>query len=322
MFRFLIRRLLLAIPVLLGVSIIVYTLMRLAPGDPALSIVGHLAPKEQIDTMRQKLDLDKPLYVLYLRWLGQMVRGDFGVSLVTRETVGNLLAQALPITLQLTGFAALLVVLIAFPMGIISAVKRGALADQASRVLALVGISMPNFWLALLLVMLFAVKWRVLPPGAYVSPSEGIIPWLKSMLLPSVAIAAAPASALSRMVRASMLEVLGKDYVRTARGKGLPSARIIIRHALRNALAAPLTVLGMQIGYLLGGAIVVETIFYFPGMGRLLMDGAHLRDYSIIQGVVMVTAFAFVLSNILVDLLYAVINPQVRRSYGGPGADL
>jgi peptide/nickel transport system permease protein len=316
MLRFVARRLFLSLLVLFGVSLLVYGIMRLAPGDPALAQLGIYARPEQLAELRRQLGLDKPIYVLYLRWLWQMLRGDFGVSIMTKEQVSTLLLQSFPITLQLTFMAMFFVVLIAFPTGIFSAMKRGAVGDQVSRVGALIGISMPEFWLALLFVMVFAVQLHWFPPGGYVRPSQGVWPWLRSLLLPCLALAAAPASALSRMVRASMLEVLGRDYVRTARGKGLPPARVLLHHALRNALVAPMTIMGMQIGYLLGGAIIVETIFYFPGMGRMLMSAAHYRDYSVIQGVVMIAAVAFVMSNLIVDVLYAVLNPQVRQEFG------
>ena len=251
MARFIARRLLFSLPVLFGVTVLIYVLLWFAPGDPALSSLGIYATPEQLETLRRQLDLDKPIYVLYVRWLGQIVRGDFGVSLITKEYVGTLIGHSLSITAQLTAVSMVMVLLIAFPTGIISAIKRNSISDMFSRVFSLLGISMPNFWLALLFITFIAVGLGWFPPGGYVSPDKGIGPWLQSLFLPSLSIAAAPASALSRMVRASMLDVLSKDYIRTARAKGQRERWVILRHALRNSMMAPLTIIGMQIGYLM-----------------------------------------------------------------------
>ncbi len=311
---FLARRLTFSLPVLFGVTVLIYVLLWFAPGDPALSSLGIYATPEQLETLRQQLDLDKPIYVLYVRWLGQIVQGDFGVSLITKENVSTLIGHSLSITVQLTAVAMALVLLIAFPTGIISAVKRNSLSDTLSRIFSLLGISMPNFWLALLFITFIAVGLGWFPPGGYVSPDRGLGPWLHSLFLPSLSIAAAPASALSRMVRASMLDVLSKDYIRTARAKGQRERWVIIRHALRNSLMAPMTIIGMQVGYFLGGAIIVETIFFFPGMGRLLLEAGIDQDYSVVQGVALVAAVAFILVNVLVDFLYMLIDPRIRDS--------
>ncbi|MDE2750638.1 MAG: ABC transporter permease [Chloroflexota bacterium] len=312
MARFITRRLLFSLPVLFGVTLLIYVLLWFAPGDPALSSLGIYATPQQLETLRQQLDLDKPIYVLYVRWLGQIVRGDFGVSLITKEYVSRLIGHSLSITLQLTAVAMVMVLLIAFPTGIISAVKRNSASDMLSRVFSLLGISMPNFWLALLFITFIAVGLGWFPPGGYVSPDRGFGPWLQSLILPALSIAAAPASALSRMVRASMLDVLSKDYIRTARAKGQRERWIVLRHALRNSLMAPMTIIGMQVGYLLGGAIIVEVIFFFPGMGRLLLEAGIDQDYSVVQGVALVSAVAFILVNVLVDFLYMLIDPRIR----------
>ncbi len=314
MARFIARRLMFSLPVLLGVTVLIYVLLWFAPGDPAFSSLGIYATPEQVETLRQQLDLDKPIYVLYVRWLGQIIRGDFGVSIITKEYVSTLIGQSLSITVQLTAVSMVMVLLIAFPTGMISAVKRNSLSDTLSRIFSLLGISMPNFWLALLFITFIAVGLGWFPPGGYVPPSKGFWPWLGALILPSLSIAAAPASALSRIVRASMLDVLSKDYIRTARAKGQRERWVIIRHALRNALMSPMTIIGMQIGYLLGGAIVVETIFFFPGMGRLLLEAGIDQDYSVVQGVVLVSAVAFILVNVLVDFLYVIIDPRIRDS--------
>ena len=232
MARFFARRLIFSLPVLFGVTVLIYVLLWFAPGDPALSSLGIYATPEQLETLRQQLDLDKPIYVLYVRWLGQIVQGDFGVSLITKEYVGTLIGHSLSITAQLTAVSMIMVLLIAFPTGIISAVKRNSISDTLSRIFSLLGISMPNFWLALLFITFIAVGLGWFPPGGYVSPDKGFGPWLQSLILPSLSIAAAPASALSRMVRASMLDVLSKDYIRTARAKGQRERWVIIRHAL------------------------------------------------------------------------------------------
>ena len=303
-----------SLPVLFGVTVLIYVLLWFAPGDPALSSLGIYATPEQLETLRQQLDLDKPIYVLYVRWLGQIVRGDFGVSLITKEYVSTLIRHSLSITIQLTAVAMVMVVLIAFPTGIISAVKRNSISDMLSRVFSLLGISMPNFWLALLFITFIAVGLGWFPPGGYVSPEKGIGPWLQSLILPALSIAAAPASALSRMVRASMLDVLSKDYIRTARAKGQRERWVVLRHALRNSLMAPMTIIGMQVGYLMGGAIIVEVIFFFPGMGRLLLEAGIDQDYSVVQGVALVSSVAFILVNVLVDFLYMLIDPRIRDS--------
>ncbi len=312
MARFIARRLLFSLPVLFGVTVLIYVLLWFAPGDPALSSLGIYATPEQLETLRQQLDLDKPIYVLYLRWLGQIVRLDFGVSLITKEYVSTLIGHSLSITLQLTAVSMVMVLLIAFPTGIISAVKRNSISDMLSRIFSLLGISMPNFWLALLFITFIAVGLGWFPPGGYVSPDKGFGPWLRSLILPALSIAAAPASALSRMVRASMLDVLSKDYIRTARAKGQRERWIVLRHALRNSLMAPMTIIGMQVGYLMGGAIIVEVIFFFPGMGRLLLEAGIDQDYSVVQGVALVSAVAFILVNVLVDFLYMLIDPRIR----------
>ena len=312
MARFFARRLLFSLPVLFGVTVLIYVLLWFAPGDPALSSLGIYATPEQLETLRAQLDLDKPIYVLYLRWIGQILRLDFGVSIITKEYVGTLIGQSLAITAQLTAVAMVMVLLIAFPTGIISAVKRNSISDTLSRIFSLLGISMPNFWLALLFITFIAVGLGWFPPGGYVSPDRGFWPWLQALILPSLSIAAAPASSLSRMVRASMLDVLSKDYIRTARAKGQRERWVILRHALRNSLMAPLTIIGMQVGYLLGGAIIVEVIFFFPGMGRLLLEAGIDQDYSVVQGVALVTSVAFILVNVLVDFLYVFIDPRIR----------
>lgn len=312
MARFLARRLVFSLPVLFGVTVLIYVLLWFAPGDPALSSLGIYATPEQLETLRRQLDLDKPIYVLYVRWLGQIARGDFGVSLITKEYVGTLIGHSLSITAQLTAVSMVMVLLIAFPTGIISAIKRNSISDMFSRVFSLLGISMPNFWLALLFITFIAVGLGWFPPGGYVSPEKGIGPWLQSLFLPSLSIAAAPASALSRMVRASMLDVLSKDYIRTARAKGQRERWVVLRHALRNSLMAPLTIIGMQVGYLMGGAIIVEVIFFFPGMGRLLLEAGIDQDYSVVQGVAVVSAVAFILVNVLIDFIYTLIDPRIR----------
>ena len=313
MARFIARRLLFSLPVLFGVTVLIYVLLWFAPGDPALSSLGIYATPEQLETLRRQLDLDKPIYVLYARWLGQIVRGDFGVSIITKEYVGTLIGHSLSITAQLTAVSMVMVLLIAFPTGTISAVKRNSISDMLSRIFSLLGISMPNFWLALLFITFIAVGLGWFPPGGYVSPDKGIGPWVQSLFLPSLSIAAAPASALSRMVRASMLDVLSKDYIRTARAKGQRERWVVLRHALRNSLMAPMTIIGMQVGYLMGGAIIVEVIFFFPGMGRLLLEAGIDQDYSVVQGVAVVSAVAFILVNVVIDFLYTLIDPRIRE---------
>ena len=304
MARYLLKRVLLALPVLLGVSIVVFTMIRLIPGDPAQLMAGQAATQEIITEIRRDLGLDRPIVVQYAYFLRNAIRGDLGHSLFNRAPVTEELALRFPRTLRL-GLASMLVAAaIGVPAGIISATRHLSWVDSLVMVVALAGVSMPVFWLGLNLILIFAVRLQWLPAIGHES-------WAH-LILPAVTLGAASAAIIARMTRSAMLEVLRQDYVRTARAKGVAEPTVIGRHALRNALIPVVTVAGLQLGTLLGGAVLTESVFAWPGVGRLLVDAVLARDYPIIQGTVLLIATTFVLLNVLVDLLYAVLDPRIR----------
>jgi len=301
---YLLKRVILALPVLLGVSIVVFTMIRLIPGDPAQLMAGQAATQEIITEIRRDLGLDRPIIVQYAYFLRNAVRGDLGRSLFNRAPVTEELALRFPRTVRL-GLASMLVAAaIGVPAGIISATRHLSWVDSLVMVVALAGVSMPVFWLGLNLILIFAVRLQWLPAIGHES-------WAH-LILPAVTLGAASAAIIARMTRSAMLEVLRQDYVRTARAKGVAEPTVIGRHALRNALIPVVTVAGLQLGTLLGGAVLTESVFAWPGVGRLLVDAVLARDYPIIQGTVLLIATTFVLLNVLVDLLYAVLDPRIR----------
>lgn len=304
MAAYLTKRLLLAIPVLLGVSIIVFTMIRLIPGDPAQLMAGQAATEEIIREIRETLGLDRSVVVQYAIFLRNAVGGDLGHSLFNRAPVTEELALRFPRTVRL-GLASMLVAAaIGIPAGIVSATRHLTWVDSLVMVVALAGVSIPVFWLGLNLMLIFAVRLQWLP-------AIGHETWAH-LILPSITLGAASAAIIARMTRSAMLEVLRQDYVRTARAKGVAEPMVIGRHALRNALIPVVTVVGLQLGTLLGGAVLTETVFAWPGVGRLLVDAVLARDYPIIQGAVLLIATTFVLLNVLVDMLYAVLDPRIR----------
>ncbi len=312
--RFLVRRLLALVPVLLGVSVLVFGIMRLIPGDAIEIFVGTqvgLTP-EQRRELERIFGMDVPLHQQYLGWVLRVVRGDLGTSLRTGRRVREDLAARFPVSFQLAVLATFVSVGTALPLGVLAAVRRGTGLDLLIRLGALVGLSLPGFWLATLLVLVFS---KYLPVGLlspYVPPGVSLSQNLRALVLPTVALAAPLTAVLLRYVRASLLEVLGQDYIRTARSKGLREAVVVGRHALRNALIPVVTVVGIQFGYLLGGTVVIEEIFGIPGMGRLVLYAIYQRDYPVVQAVVLLAAFLFVLVNLVVDVLYAVLDPRIR----------
>jgi len=316
MHRFLIRRLLLAIPILLLVSIISFLLIHLIPGDPALVILGPEAPPESVAALRQRLGLDRPLPIQYAVWLGNVVQGDLGRSLVNNTPVARILMDRLPATVQLTTGAFLVAVLVAVPVGVISAVRRGSLLDYLGTLFALTGLSVPNFWLGILLILYFSVRLGWLPAGGYVPIWEDPGRSLLLMLLPVLATGLRESAVVTRQVRSSMLEVMHADFVRTARAKGLNERIVIYRHALKNALIPVITVSGLQVAGLLGGLIITETIFAIPGFGRVILDAILTRDFVTLQGAVLVAAVAVVVINLVVDILYALVDPRIRLDGG------
>ncbi len=314
MIAYTIRRLLLLIPVMLLVATGVFLLLRLTPGDPAGVILGPDATEERRLELRETLGLEDPLIVQYGRWLGKMVRGDLDRSLFLDQPVTEALLERAQPTLLLTFLALLVAIGLGIPTGIIAARSRGTWLDLSSMGVAMVGIAMPTFWLGLNLIFIFAVLLRWLPVAGYAPLSEG--PWesLRYMILPAITLGVAQGALLARMTRSMMLEVLNQDYVRTARSKGLTEQGVILRHALQNAFLPLLTVIGLSFAALMSGAVVTEQIFNIPGVGRLLIQAIGRRDFPLVQGAVLVIAAIYVLINLLVDLLYAIIDPRIRHA--------
>jgi peptide/nickel transport system permease protein len=312
MATYIIRRLLLMIPVLLIVGTIVFALVHLTPGDPAALILGEDASQEEIEELRDRLGLNDPLWEQYVRWFSNVLRLDFGDSLFIGEPVTKALLDRAQPTLLLTLYALTFQVLIGIPSGVIAAVRQNTAVDRIIMMLSISGAALPNFFLGILLILLFAVYLGWLPSGQYVDIQEDPVEHFKRMILPAFALGFSAAGLLARLVRSSMLDVLHEDYVRTARAKGLAQRVVVLRHALRNALIPAITIIGVSLGGLLGGAVVTETVFTLPGMGRLVVQSVARRDYPVIQGGIMVIAAAYVLANLLVDVLYIYIDPRVR----------
>jgi peptide/nickel transport system permease protein len=309
---------LLMVPILLLVSVIAFSLIHLIPGDPARVILGPEAPGETVVALRHELGLDRPLVVQYATWLGAVLRGDLGRSLVDRQPVTKLIAQRMPATLELAALTFLLSAIIAVPIGIYTATKRGGLADWVGSVAALAGQSIPHFWLGIMLIMFFSLQLKLLPASGYVpflaNPKANLI----SMILPAFATGAREAAVTTRYLRASLLDVLKQDYVRTAKAKGLADWVVILRHAVRNALIPVITASGLQIAGLLGGLVITETIFTIPGFGRLIVDAIFQRDIPVVQGAVLYAALMVMVINLVVDVVYAQVDKRIKLS-GGRG---
>ena len=317
---------------LLGVSIIVFFMVRAIPGDPAQILLGQQATNEQVQQLRANMGLDKPVVVQYAVFLRDAVTGDLGDSIVTGRPVTTELLVRFPATLELTAFAMFIAIAVGVPVGVISAVRQYSLLDKLTSVLALTGISIPIFWLAMVLILIFGVRLELLPfpgrlsSGVSIQAFTGLVLvdslltgnfgafWdgFKHLIMPALALGTIPMAVITRMTRSSMLEVMGEDYVRTARAKGVVPRRVVFKHALRNAMLPTITVIGLQVGLLMGGAIVTETIFSWPGVGQIAYESIYRRDYAMIQGVVLYAALLFVLVNLVVDVLYAVLDPRVR----------
>ena len=312
MIEFAIRRLLVALPVLLLVSLIAASIMELVPGDPAALIAGQNASDLEIAAVREQLGLNRPFIARLGNWYLDLARGDLGDSILLNRPVTQAIAERVPVTLALAGSALLLTVAIGLPCGVIAAVHANTWIDQAVLTFALIGVSVPNFWLSLMLIVLFGVMLDWLPAGGYIPFADDPLGWARSLILPAISLALLQVGLLARITRATMLEVLQQDYVRTARAKGLPVVLVIGKHALRNVLVPVITVIGISFGLLLSGSVVIETVYSLPGMGRLLANAVFGRDYPLIQGGLLVTAAVLVLLNLVVDLLYAVVDPRVR----------
>lgn len=312
MSRYLLRRLLLTIPVLFFVSLIVFSLINLIPGDPARIMLGEEASKEAYEALRKQMGLDRPVYVRYAIWLSHVARGDLGRSVRDGRPVLDTLLLKLPVTIELATTSLLVAWLIAIPAGALAAWKQRTALDYAATTVALAGISIPNFWLGIMLIYLLAVNLRLLPPSGYVEPWIDLGRNLRLMVMPSIVLGTALAALVMRLLRSSMIEVLSTDYVRTAHAKGLSDRMVIIKHGMKNAMIPVVTVMGLQLSGLLGGAIITETIFSVPGLGRLAVESILTRDYPMVQGVVLFAALAVVATNLVVDTAYAFLDPRIR----------
>jgi peptide/nickel transport system permease protein len=312
--RYIIRRVLLLIPVLLVVGIVVFTLIHLTPGDPAAVALGPEASTEEIEALRERLGLNRPLPVQFIVWFTDVLRLDLGESIFLDMEVTQALVDRAQPTVLLTLYSLTIAIIIGVPAGVIAALREKSLIDRSLMVLSISGAAIPVFVLGILFIMIFSVRLGWLPTGGYTDINDDLADHIKRMIMPSFALGFASAGLLARLVRSSMLETLREDYVRTARAKGLSARAVVVRHALRNALIPAVTVVGLLIGTLLGGAVVTETVFTIPGMGRLVVQSVLRRDYPVIQGAVMIIACFYVLANLLVDVLYVVIDPRI--SYG------
>jgi peptide/nickel transport system permease protein len=297
---------------MLGVSVLVFVMIRLIPGDVVDSILGMDATPSVRAELRQMFGLDEPIYIQYLHWLGGVLHGDFGVSLRNGQPVSDAIMSHLPVTVELASLTLVLSCSIAIPLGVISALRRNTGVDLVVRVAGLAGVSFPSFWLATMFLLIASLAFHWLPPLIFVGPQQDIGANLSQMLLPVLALAAGHCAVTMRMTRSAVLEVLRRDYMRTARAKGLLSRTIIAVHGLRNALIPVITVLGLQMGYLLGGTVIIEQIFGIPGMGWLLLNGIYQRDYPVVQAMTLLLAFSFVVTNLIVDIVYSVVDPRIR----------
>jgi len=309
---FLLKRLATIVPTLLFVTMLIYGLQQLLPGDPAIVLAGEDRDPAAVEELRRRLHLDEPLAKRYLYWAGGVLRGDLGESLRVQKPVTELVLEKLPVTLQLASMAIVIAILIGVTAGVISAVKKDTAWDYAANVFALWGLSTPNFWLGILFILLFAVQLGWLPASGYVSPFEDLKGNLAAMIMPAFVLGNAFAAVLMRHTRSAMLQVLSADYVRTARAKGLSERVVILKHALRNALIPVITLGALGFGELLGGTVLTETVFTIPGFGKLIVDAVFNRDYAVVQGVVLFTATAYILLNLLADIGYFLVNPRMR----------
>ena len=312
--RYVVRRLLLLVPVLLGVSVIIFMVLHLAPGDPAEIMLGSQATQADLERLRAELGLTEPLYVQYVHWLGLVARGDLGRSIWMKRPVLAEVLGRFKATLVLTGAALVLSTVGGLALGIVSAIRPNSLLDRLSAVASLFGASMPVFWLGIVLMVIFALWLGWVPASGMFAPYGGgdLRDLLVHLALPAVTLAAASVTIIARLTRSTMLETLGQDYIRTARAKGVVERAVVLRHGLKNALIPIVTVVGVQAGYLLGGAVLTETVFAWPGVGTLMVQGILARDFPLVQGCVLVVALSFVVINLIVDLLYAWLDPRIR----------
>ena len=310
--QFLLKRLASIVPTLVFVSMLIFGLQQLLPGDPAKILAGEEQDPTVVAHLRAKMHLDEPLPVRYGLWMGGVLRGDLGESVRTQQPVTELVLQKLPVTVELALLAFAIALVIGIPAGVVSAVGRGTWWDSLANVFALWGISTPNFWLGILMILLFSVQLGWLPASGYVSPFEDLRANLAAMIMPAFVLGNAIAAVLMRHTRSAMLQVMSSDYVRTARAKGLPERTVVLKHALRNAMVPIITLGALELGTLLSGAVLTEQVFTIPGFGKLIVDSVFNRDYAVVQGVVLVTATAYITLNLLADLAYFAVNPRLR----------
>ena len=313
MTRYLFRRTLSLVLSLLVASLVIFAVIEIVPGDPASYMLGLNASEDTVAALRDRLGLNQPVPVRYLHWLVGMMQGDFGQSYTYKVPVADLISQRLAVSLPLAAYALVLATMIAFPAGLLAAARRGSAADATVMGATQIGIALPNFWFAMLLVLAFALHWRLFPAGGFPGWDGGIASGLRALTLPAIALALPQAAILARVLRSALIETLGQDYIRTARAKGLTRGQTILRHALRNAMIPVLTILGMQFSFLLAGAIIIENVFYLPGLGRLIFQAITQRDLIVVESVVMILVFAVILVTFLVDLAYAAIDPRLRK---------
>ena len=314
MTAYILNRLAIGLATLLLASLVVFGVLSVMPGDPAQIILGMNATDDALATLRTQLGLDQPLVVQYFHWLGGLLTFDLGQSYTYKVPVSDLILERIGVSLPLAVLALLLSVAIAIPVGVFAAARRGRVGDAAAMGAAQVGVAVPNFWFALILVYVFAVWLRLLPAGGFPGWSAGLWPALKALIMPAVALALPQAAILARVTRSSLLEVMGEDYIRTARAKGLPQRRVLWRHALRNALIPVLTILGLQFAFLIAGTIIIENVFYLPGLGRLIFQAISQRDLVVVQGVIMLLVATVIVVNLLVDLSYGLVDPRLRTA--------
>lgn len=313
MSAYLLRRVIGAVIVMLVVATLVFFMLRLVPGDPVAAMLADAGGADEVAALRAKLGLDQPLIIQYFKWFASLLQGDLGASIYgNNQPVSTILAEAIPRTLSLAFLGFVIALVIAVPAGILSATRRNSATDNAVSMFAFLGLSMPDFWLAILLIIIFAAKLQWLPAIGYSPLSDGVWPWLEHLILPSIAVGTAFSAVIARMIRSSLLEVMRAEYIRTAHSKGLPDRVVMIGHALPNALIPVITVIGIAFALLISGAVVVENVFSIKGLGRVLIEGILNRDYPVVQGAVLVVSAFFVFSNLAVDLVYGVIDPRIR----------
>lgn len=312
MTQYIIRRLISAAFIVWGCATVVFFLLRAVPGDPVANMLGREYTPEAAEQLRRNLGLDEPIYVQYVKWMGNVARGDLGRSIATQESVAGSIGKALPKTISIAALGFLIGVVIAVPMGVLAALRRDSVFDYAASISTFVGISLPTFWFGIVFILIFAVRLGWLPSVGYVSPRDGLWPWLEHILLPGLAAGVGQAAILMRFVRAGLLDVLGSDYVRTARAKGLSERRVVLGHAMRTAMIPVVTVAGLSLAGLLGGLVITETVFSISGLGRLLTSAIFSKDYPIVQGVILLITVIFVLANLTIDIVYTFLDPRIR----------